>query len=79
MKEEQGTGQSLMVLGSSGYGTFVDQMGDLASVLDRYVEAKILLVNPFGADASARIQAQGIRRWQPFARRCGRALRCSSA
>lgn len=59
LKEEQGTGQSLMVLGSSGYGTFVDQMGDLASVLDRCVEAKILLVNPFGADASARIQAQG--------------------
>lgn len=59
LKDEQGTGRSIMVMGSSGYGGFADQMGDLTSLLDRCVEAKILLMNPFGSDTSARIQAQG--------------------
>lgn len=57
LKEEQGTGRTVMVIGSSGYSTFVDQVGDLSSVLDKCLEAKILLVNPFSQDASARMQA----------------------
>lgn len=57
LKEEQGTGRTVMVIGSSGSGTFVDQVGDLSSVLDKCLEAKILLVNPFSQDASARMQA----------------------
>lgn len=57
LKEEQGTGRTVMVIGSSGSGTVVDQVGDLSSVLDKCLEAKILLVNPFSQDASARMQA----------------------
>ena len=57
LKEEQGTGRTVMVIGSSGYSTFVDQVGDLSSVLDKCLEAKILLVNPFSQDASARMHA----------------------
>jgi hypothetical protein len=57
LKEEQGTGRTIMVMGSSGYSTFVDQVGDLSSVLDKCLGAKILLVNPYSQEASQRIQA----------------------
>ena len=57
LKEEQGTGRTIMVIGSSGYNTFVDQVGDLSSVLDKCLGAKILLVNPYSAEVSARIEA----------------------
>jgi hypothetical protein len=59
LKEEQGTGRTIMVIGSSGYSTFVDQVGDLSSVLDKCLGANILLVNPYSPDASARIEAIG--------------------
>lgn len=57
LKEEHGTGRTIMVIGSSGYNTFVDQVGDLSSVLDKCLGANILLVNPYSQDASARIEA----------------------
>jgi hypothetical protein len=57
LKEEQGTGRTIRVIGSSGHSTFVDQVGDLTSVLDKCLEARILLVNPYSLDASARILA----------------------
>ncbi len=57
LKDEQGNGRSVMVIGSSGAGTLVDQVGDLSSILDTCLEAKILLVNPFDAQARTRIQA----------------------
>lgn len=57
LKDEQGTGRSVMVIGSSGAGTLVDHVGDLSSVLDNCLEAKILLVNPFNQAARARMQA----------------------
>jgi hypothetical protein len=46
-----------MVIGSSGYSTFVDQVGDLSSVLDKCLGAKILLVNPYSQEATARMLA----------------------
>jgi len=57
LKEEQGTGRTIMVIGSSGYSSFVDQVGDLSSVLDKCIGAKILLVNPYGQEARTRMQA----------------------
>lgn len=57
LKEEQGTGRTIMVMGSSGHSTFVDQVGDLSSVLDKCLGANILLVNPYGSEASARLRA----------------------
>lgn len=59
LKEEQGTGRTIMVIGSSGYSTFVDHVGDLSTVLEKCLGANILLVNPYSQDASARIQAIG--------------------
>lgn len=57
LKEKQGTGRTVMAIGSSGYGTLTDQVGDLASVLERCTGAKILLVNPYSVAAQARIRA----------------------
>ncbi|BCA56488.1 conserved exported protein of unknown function [Nitrospira sp. KM1] len=57
LKEQQGTGRTIMVIGSSGYSTLVDQVGDLSSVLDKCLGAKILLVDPYSQEAAARIQA----------------------
>jgi hypothetical protein len=59
LKEEQGTGRTIMVIGSSGYSTFVDQVGDLSSVLDKCLGAQILLVNPYSQEATTRISAIG--------------------
>ncbi len=59
LKEEHGTGRTIMVIGSSGASTFVDQVGDLSSVLDKCLGAHILLVNPSSPEASARIEAIG--------------------
>lgn len=57
LKEEQGTGRTISIIGSSGHSTFVDQVGDLSSVLDKCLGARIMLVNPYSQEASARIQA----------------------
>lgn len=57
LKEKHGTGRTIMVIGSSGHGTFVDQVGDLPTVLNKCIGAKILLVNPYTQEATTRIQA----------------------
>jgi hypothetical protein len=59
LKERQGIGRNIMIIGSTGYGTFVDTEGDLFSVLDKCLEAKLLLVNPYSEAASIRVQAIG--------------------
>ena len=59
LKEENTTGRTVMVIGSSGYSSFVDQVGDLSSVLDTCLGAKVLLVNPYCTAATARIEAIG--------------------
>lgn len=57
LKEKHGTGRTIMAIGSSGYGTFVDQVGDLSTVLEKCLGARILLVNPYSPEASTRISA----------------------
>lgn len=57
LKEEQSTGRTISVIGSSGHSTFVDQVGGLASVLDKCLGARIMLVNPCSKEASERILA----------------------
>jgi hypothetical protein len=56
-KEKHGTGRTLMAIGSTGYGTFVDQQGDLHTVLEKCLGAQILLVNPYSKEATSRIRA----------------------
>ncbi len=57
LRETQGRGRTIMVIGSSGYDTLRDQVGDLSTVLDRCLGAHIMLVNSFSQGASARIRA----------------------
>jgi hypothetical protein len=57
LKEKHGTGRTILVIGSSGAGTFVDQVGDLSTVLGKCLGARILLVNPYSQEASTRIRA----------------------
>jgi hypothetical protein len=59
LKEKHGTGRTLLVIGSSGHGTFVDQVGNLSTVLEKCLGAKILLVNPYSQEGIKRIQAIG--------------------
>ena len=59
LKAKQGTGRTVMVIGSSGYGTLFDHVGDLAAVLDRCAGARILLLNPYSQEAQQRIRAIG--------------------
>jgi len=57
LRETQGRGRTVMVIGSSGYDTLRDQVGDLSTVLDKCLGANIMLVNPLSQGASARIRA----------------------
>jgi hypothetical protein len=57
LKEQQGRGRTVVVIGSTGYGTFVDQDGDLYTVLEQCMGAHILLVNPYSQEATSRIDA----------------------
>lgn len=57
LKEKHGAGRTVMVIGSSGYGTFVDQVGDLSTVLEKCLGANILLANPYSQEASMRVRA----------------------
>jgi len=46
-----------MVIGSTGFRTFVDPRGDLYDVVRNCREAKILLLNPYSEGASARAKS----------------------
>lgn len=57
LKTQQGRAKSLMVIGSTGYNTFVDPKGDLHAVIWKCLEAKIMLLNPYSEAARARARA----------------------
>src|SRR3989475_11990785 len=57
LKEKQGIARNVMVLGSTGYGTFVDPAGDLHAVLQDCQEAKVMLMNP--SSEAARVRFSG--------------------
>lgn len=54
LKERQGFARDVMVIGSTGFRTFVDPEGDLHQVLQNCREAKIMLLDPFGEGAISR-------------------------
>ncbi len=57
LRETHGRGRTVMVIGSSGYGTLRDQVGDLSIVLDKCLGANIMLVNPLSQGAATRLRA----------------------
>lgn len=58
LKESKGMARDIMVIGSTGFRTFVEEKGDLHTVIKNCQEAKIMLLNPYGEGAS--IRAKGI-------------------
>lgn len=56
-KEKQGVARSVMMIGSTGYRTFVDAEGDMHNVLEDCLEAKIMLLNPLSEAAQSRARA----------------------
>jgi len=57
-KEKQGFAKDVLVIGSTGFRTFVDPKGDLHHVMQNCRMAKIMLLNPFSE--GARVRAQSI-------------------
>jgi hypothetical protein len=57
LKAQQGRAKHIMILGSTGYNTFVDPNGDLHAVLWKCLEAKVMLLNPWSESARARVNA----------------------
>jgi hypothetical protein len=54
LKEKNGFGRNIMLIGSTGYTTFADPSGDLHRVLQKCRGAKIMLLDPSGEGASCR-------------------------
>jgi hypothetical protein len=57
LKERSGAGREVMVIGSTGFRTFVDPAGELHRVLQTCREAKIMLLNPLREGAVARAKS----------------------
>lgn len=57
LKRRHGVARSIMVIGSTGYRTFVDPKAELRSVLENCLEAKVLLLNPDSIGARLRAKA----------------------
>lgn len=57
LKEEQGSGRSVMLISSTGFRTFTDPESDLHNVLKDCREAKIMLLNPLMEGVTARAKS----------------------
>ncbi len=57
LMEKHGTAKDIMVIGSTGFRTFVDPERDLHNVIQRCREAKIMLLNPDSEGARARAKS----------------------
>jgi len=57
LKEEQGAGRNVMIVGSTGFRTFTDPAGDLHRVLLSCREAKVMLLDPLKDGVIARAKS----------------------
>ncbi len=57
MKEKQGFAKDVMLIGSTGYRTFVEPDGDLHEVIRNCRNARIMLLNPFSEGAEERAKS----------------------
>lgn len=57
LKERQGLARDVMIIGSTGFRTFVDPKGDLHTVIQQCREARIMLLNPDSEGAAARAKS----------------------
>ena len=57
LQEQHGSGRIIRVMGSSGFSTVADHVGNLSSILDKCLGADVMLVNPYSPEAALRINA----------------------
>jgi hypothetical protein len=57
LKEKHGVARNVMLIGSTGFTSFVDHAGDLHQVIQKCREAKIMLLDPSGEGASSRAKS----------------------
>ena len=57
LRERQAFGKDIMLIGSTGFRSFVNPEGELHNVLTHAREARIMLLNPFGEGAQMRAKA----------------------
>ncbi len=57
LKEKHGVARNVMLIGSTGFTTFVDPEGDLHQVLKKCRGAKIMLLDPSGEGANSRARS----------------------
>lgn len=57
LKEREGRARDIMVIGSTGFSTFVDPQGDLHTVLKECREARIMLLDPLREGAVVRAKS----------------------
>jgi len=57
LKEKHGVARNVMLIGSTGFTTFVDPAGDLHQVIQKCRGAKIMLLDPSGEGASSRARS----------------------
>lgn len=57
LKEKHGYARDIMIIGSTGFRTFVNPEGDLHNAIHNCREAKIMLLDPFGEGAMARAKS----------------------
>jgi len=57
LKEKQGFAKDVLIIGSTGFRTFVDPRGDLHHVMQNCRKAKIMLLDPFSEGAMARAKS----------------------
>ena len=57
LKERQGIARNIMILGSTGFRTFVDPAGELHHVIQNCREARIMLLNPDSEGAAVRAKS----------------------
>jgi len=57
LKEKHGVARNVMLIGSTGFTTFVDSAGDLHQVIQKCRGAKIMLLDPYSEGASSRARS----------------------
>ncbi len=57
LKEKNGVSSNVMIIGSTGFRTFVEPTGDLHEVIRKCRGAKIMLLDPSGEGASSRAKS----------------------
>lgn len=57
LKEKQGVSRNVMIIGSTGFRTFVEPAGDLHLVIQKCRGAKIMLLDPLGEGAGSRAKS----------------------